>query len=102
MPLALCLCVPTPQASSGRYVAYEAHPSDAESLGRPLDAYQTRQEALTACKTNSACIGFKFVHTDVGSNPWRTFAGTLWEGATGKVRVTGENIDAWIEGATST
>ena len=83
----------------GHYVAYEAHPSDAESLGQPLKAYPTRQQAVEAC-SDAACIGIKYLHMDLGPNPWRTFRGALWEGVTGKVRVTGENIDPWVPGPT--
>jgi hypothetical protein len=36
-------------------------------------------------------VGFAWTGTT-----WRTFAGTKWEGATGKVRVVGETLNSWI------
>ncbi|KAI8465713.1 MAG: hypothetical protein J3K34DRAFT_525137 [Monoraphidium minutum] len=90
------------EIKAGRYVAYEAHPSDAASLGQPLAAYQTRQEAQAACETSAACAGYKYVHTESADKPWRTFRGALWEGVTGKVRVTGGSIDPWVTAVTAT
>lgn len=91
-----CHC--RPQISYGRYVAYEAHPSDAESLGQPLKDYATLRPALTACTADVTCIGLK----SAPAGAWRTFAGTQWEGVTGKVRVVGESIDVWVTATTST
>lgn len=81
-------------------MAYEAHPSDANSLGEPLGSYPSLSAADEACGLTSACIGLKFVHT-AASLPWRTFRGTLWEGVTGKVRVLGENVNPWVAGPTA-
>jgi hypothetical protein len=82
--------------SDQRYAAYEAHPTDAASLGQPLAAYAARAEALDACGTDAACVGIKFVSGAPDGKPWRTFRGSLWEGVTGKVRVVGEAINPWI------
>lgn len=82
------------EADKGTYIGYDAHPTDAASLGEPLSAYSTLTQAEQACSASEACAGIKFVHTEP-SSPWKTFKGTKWEGATGKVRATGENINPW-------
>jgi hypothetical protein len=85
---------PRPQAVEGRYVGYPAHPTDAASLGQPLGAFATLALARQACDALASCNGFKFAHSD--PVPWKTFGGKLWEGVTGKVRLTGESIDPWV------
>lgn len=75
------------------YVAYEAHPSDTDSLGQILGTFNSRSEAQDACDLSESCAGLK---SEIGSRSWRTFKGTLWEGAAGKVRVTGANINPWV------
>ena len=91
-----------PQVSPGRFVGYEAHPSDAASLGQPISAFPTLRAAITACRPDPRCIGMKYVHDTASANKFQTFQGTLWEGVTGKVRVTGESIDPWVVTPTST
>lgn len=77
------------------FVGYLAHSTDAAALGRLLNSYPSRAEAEAACNHQAECIGFKFIHTEP-TDPWRTFAGTLKEGVTGKVRARGENLNPWI------
>lgn len=78
-------------------MVYAAHATDAASLGLPLGSYATLADALAACNGAAACVGIKFVHTEVTA-PWRTFQGSSWEGATSSARVIGGNVDAWITG----
>lgn len=79
-------------------MAWNAHASDAASLGRALGAHATLAAALDACNTAAACVGIKFVSTEV-TDPWRTFQGSMWEGVVSKPRVVGgNNLDAWIPG----
>ncbi|GBF99837.1 hypothetical protein Rsub_12537 [Raphidocelis subcapitata] len=77
------------------YVAYEAHPADATLLGEPLEAFDTRAAAEASCNGDGSCAGIMFIHT-LGSRPWSTFKGSLWEGVTGKVRAVGESLNSWI------
>ncbi len=87
---------PIHQVWDQKYVAYEAHPSDSASLGRGTKAYATRAEALKACDASGSCAGLKFDHT-ASDRPWRTFSGSLWEAAVGKIRNTGESINVWVQ-----
>jgi hypothetical protein len=64
------------EAREGLYTVYAAaDANDAEGVGETLHSYTT----------------FAWTGTF-----WRSFAGTKWEGATGKVRVVGETLNSWI------
>lgn len=88
--------LPTQQVKEGKYATYPAHPTDAASLGTKLNAHATRAAAETECKSSARCAGIKFVHTDAGNAPWRTFGGISWASAAGKVRATGDSVNPWL------
>ena len=79
----------------GIYAAYNAHPTDAASLGNQLSAYPTRAAAVDACNKASSCIGSKYV-AGAAAAPWRTFGGTLWEDVTGRAKGSGQNLNPWV------
>ena len=82
------------QVEDGMYVGYEAHPSDVASLGVPIATFASRAAAVAACDQQDRCTGMLFVNTDQAA-PWRTFGALLWEGVTGRVKATGENLNPW-------
>lgn len=87
------------KATEMQYVAYLAHASDATSLGgdTPLGSFATRELAQAACDSAQlSCIGIKHVSTDAAGTRWKTFAGIKWEGAVGKVKAVGDNLNPWI------
>jgi hypothetical protein len=86
---------PPNQVSPQKYATYEAHPSDAASLGVPLQSHASLAAARAACGSDPACIGIKSAPADPIS-PWRTFGGAHWINAVGKVRATGDGINPWV------
>jgi hypothetical protein len=74
------------------YTVYAAKSAaDAETVGETLDSFKSFAAARNACDGDLSCVGFAWTGTT-----WRTFAGTKWEGAIGKVRVVGETLNSWI------
>ncbi|GBF97679.1 hypothetical protein Rsub_09737 [Raphidocelis subcapitata] len=85
------------EVSDQRYAAYEAHPTDAASLGQPLGSYAKRSEALNACGTDGACVGIKFVAGAPDGKPWRTFRGTLRSRSTSSQHVNQAFVGAFCQ-----
>jgi hypothetical protein len=81
----------------GQYVVYEASPT--EEIGVPLTTTgQSLFQAKAACEAHRACVGIA-ANTMVNGAPvsgWTLFGATLREGAIGKIRVVGENIQSWV------
>jgi hypothetical protein len=74
------------------YTAYAAvDAADALAVGTSLHTYTAFEATRLACNADASCVGFAWTGAT-----WRTFAGTKWEGATGKVRVVGETLNSWI------
>ena len=75
------------------YTVYAAvNAADAAAVGTTIHAsYTTFDTTRLACNSDLSCVGFAWTGTT-----WRTFAGTKWEGAIGKVRVVGETLNSWI------
>lgn len=84
------------QVKDGQYVAYMGEsPADVNAVGVTLDgtSHVTRADAVAACEADAECVG---VSRAAGAAAWRTFAGTRWEGAVGRVRVVGEAVNSWV------
>ena len=80
------------EAKESLYTVYAAvDAADAAAVGTSLHTYTTFAATRLACDGDLSCVGFAWTGTT-----WRTFAGTKWEGATGKVRVVGETLNSWI------
>lgn len=82
------------QVSPGRYSAYAADRSDWTQLGVDISSYPSLTKALAACGAAAECVGVKYDGRG-GDRPYKTFAGSLGEGVTGKVRSTGPSINPW-------
>lgn len=85
---------PSQVTPNNRYSAYPADPLDWAGLGVDIASFPTFRDAMVACGITPVCVGFKYDPAG-GAKPYRTFAGTLWEGVTGKVRTTGPSLNPW-------
>lgn len=83
------------EVKEGQYAVYAAADfADALAIGTDIGSPRAFNLAKSDCDKDPACVGIANTATDVDS--WRLFAGEKWEGVTGKVRVVGETINAWI------
>jgi hypothetical protein len=82
------------EVKTGLYATYAAADfAEGGSIGTTIGSGLTFAAAKDACDKDPACIGFA---NTAATDTWRTFAGEKWEDVTGKVRVVGEAINAWI------
>ena len=80
------------------YVAYVGTADDwaggaGNGTGTPLNSFAAFESARASCDSDARCVGIK---SNGDRSQWRTFAGSLVEGTTAKVRLNGDAINSWV------
>jgi hypothetical protein len=87
------------QVRTGTFAAFAAHPSDWDTLGTPLLGTETHfanlPAASAACGATNRCAGIKFSLRG-GTLPWQLFSAALHDAISGRLRLTGPEINPWV------